>query len=352
MAESVQTNPKTTVKPPFIQTSLTEVTDQLPIEPPCRIFFKNEYEQPSGSFKLRGIGNLVAKSVETAQKYHPNKFIQVFASSGGNAGLAAAYLAKFYNLPCIVCIPASTKPEIIDLLHELGAKTIMKGENILQADKHLKTLIAKCDLNKIYPIYCHPFDNPLIWQGHLTLVDEILQEQLSPQETAKLRGMVASIGGGGLFCGIMDGIKKNDQQNTDVLLVESKQAPTFTETIKAGEVIQLKSVKSLATSLACSHVTTKCLDYYNDQSSNKTFVESIDDLEAVKGSVHTYNHFNIAVEPACGAAMSVVFNQLKLLKHFNLSKDDIVVIVVCGGSCTNKAGIESFNKLLRLQVKL
>ena len=36
-------------------------------------FFKNELEQPSGSFKLRGIGHLVQKSIENAITNHPNK---------------------------------------------------------------------------------------------------------------------------------------------------------------------------------------------------------------------------------------------------------------------------------------
>lgn len=56
---SVNLQPSAKLAQPYIQTSLSEVTDILPIKPPCRVFFKNELEQPSGSFKLRGIGHLV-----------------------------------------------------------------------------------------------------------------------------------------------------------------------------------------------------------------------------------------------------------------------------------------------------
>lgn len=338
---------------PSISTSLTEVTDKLPIEPPCRIFFKNEYEQPSGSFKLRGIGYLIHESLVKAKQLYPNKKPKVFASSGGNAGLAAAYSAKFYGVSCTVVVPTITKPEVIDLLNEYGAEAIMYGETIYEAEKFVKLLMKDVDSNKVHLIYCHPFDDPLIWKGHSPIVDEIVQQQLSKKDVSKLKGTVLSVGGGGLYNGICYGLKQNNH-NSPLLLIETKQAPTFTETIKAGKIITLNSVKSLATSLACSYVSKQSLSYYQDQLHNKTYVESVDDLDAVKGSIDYYEHFNKAVEPACGASLSVVFDQLHLLtKNFkNLQKDDILVVVVCGGSCTNETGIQNFKTLIRQQVKL
>ena len=87
---------------PSIDTSLIEVTDKLPNKPPCRIFIKNQYEQPSGSFKLRGMGHLVAKSIERAHELKKEN-VETFASSGGNAGLAAAYTSRHYNSSCSRC---------------------------------------------------------------------------------------------------------------------------------------------------------------------------------------------------------------------------------------------------------
>lgn len=67
---------------PYIKTSLVEVTDKLPSRPPCRIFIKNEYEQPSHSFKLRGMGYLMAKSIERAH-YLKKEKVETFASRPG-----------------------------------------------------------------------------------------------------------------------------------------------------------------------------------------------------------------------------------------------------------------------------
>ena len=47
MSTSMDLQPYTKLSQPYIQTSLTEVTNILPTKPPCRIF-QNELEQPSG----------------------------------------------------------------------------------------------------------------------------------------------------------------------------------------------------------------------------------------------------------------------------------------------------------------
>lgn len=338
---------------PFIKTSLVEVTKDLPHKPPCRVFLKNEYEQPCGSFKLRGISNLIYRLIQKAKKEKIDKTLYVFASSGGNAGLAAAYLARYFRIGCTVVLPTTSKPEIIEKLQSYGAKTIMHGKNINEADGYLKNMMRNIDLN-IYPIYCHPFDNPLIWEGHSSLVDEIYQEQLSYNDSQKIKGVVCSVGGGGLYNGIMKGLEQNKtNKDTSLMLVETNQAPTLLETIKAGEVFTLDSVNSLATSLACSYLSEQSLDnYYN--SKFKTYVDSIDDLDAIQGLIDFYNNTGVVVEPACGTALSLVYNRMDILtKHYkNLSPDDIIIIVACGGSCTNLEGVENFKKMLNTTCKL
>ena len=45
--------------------------------------------------------------------------------------------------------------------------------------------------------YAHPFDNPLIWDGHSTLVDELAEELPKPPDA-----IFCSVGGGGLLMGV------------------------------------------------------------------------------------------------------------------------------------------------------
>lgn len=322
---------------PAVTTSLVEVTNQ--VNAPCRVFLKNEYEQPSGSFKLRGIGHMIGTTVGRVRRQWPQKHIACFALSGGNAGLAVAWASRHYGIGCTVVVPTVARPQIIEKLRELGAHTIVHGESIYEADLLVRQLIKEAPAS-CFPIHCHPYDNPLIWEGHESLVDEVF-EQLG-RDSTNLKAVVASVGGGGLHCGIAAGLGRH-KPDTGVVLIETKQAPTFSSAIAANQVVMLESVKSMATSLACSYLTQQSLDYYN--ASANTHVEVIDDVDAVQGSVDFFRRFGVAVEPACGASVLVLFRQTRLLEQLHLAKDDIVVVVVCGGSYTDEGGIREFEQL-------
>lgn len=323
---------------PHIVSSVSDVTNQLPITPPFRIVLKNDLEQPSGSFKLRGIGNLIYTNLLA----NPGKKCHVYASSGGNAGLAAAYSAKYYNIPCTVVLPTTSKKSVQEQLVAYNADIILFGNSIFEADNYLKTLIESVD-KKITPIYCHPFNNPQTWKGHSSIIDELV----SQVEPSKIKGIVCSCGGGGLYNGIFEGIEKHDL-DTKILLIETKQAPTLYQSVRENKLITLKSVNSVATSLACSYTTQKSIDNYNS-SKVTTSLELIDDKDSIRGCVDYYQNQHKIVEPACGASVSVVYNKFDLLmKNFQgLKHDDVVVVVVCGGSCTSEDDIQQYQKLIK-----
>lgn len=49
-------------------------------------------------------------------------------STGGNAGLAAAYAAKKLGLPVTVVVPSTTGPGTVRKLEELGAEVEVSGQ--------------------------------------------------------------------------------------------------------------------------------------------------------------------------------------------------------------------------------
>ena len=71
-----------------IQTPLVE-SRALTLRSGKQTWLKFETMQPTGSFKIRGIGNACREYVRQGAK----RFV---SSSGGNAGIAAAY-ASFYQ---------------------------------------------------------------------------------------------------------------------------------------------------------------------------------------------------------------------------------------------------------------
>lgn len=329
---------------PSIKTSLIEITDKLPNKSPCRVFIKSEYEQPSGSFKLRGMGHLMAKSIERAHELNKTN-VETFASSGGNAGLAAAYASRHYNLPCTVVLPTTANSGVIKQLEEMGAKVQVHGSHWGEADSYLRKTVMKSVDASVYPLYCPPFDDPLLWEGHGTMIDEIINEnQLSAEECGKIKGVVCSVGGGGLYNGIVTGLQRNSQfKDVPILAVETFQTPTFSEALKAGKVVTLGTIKTLVTCLASPFISAQSLANYNI---HETHVQMIDDLDAVKGSIDLYDHFGILVEPACGATISMAFDNSKYLKCFgDLSEEDIILFVGCGGAAISENLLNEYRKL-------
>lgn len=275
---------------------------------------KLENTQPSGSFKSRGLTHLVA--TEAAGRAHPH----VYASSGGNAGMAAAEAAVELGIPCTVAVPTTTKPRMRERLQKLGAEVIVLGSVITETDAHLRELIEKANGD---PIYCHPFDHPLIWTGHSTMVSEIA-DQIRAYKSERPAAIVLSCGGGGLYIGVMEGLERVGwADKVPVYVVETEGAPTFHEALKAGKSVALPSVSTVATSLASVHVPERAVQYAQQYGSQSVLVSDDEALRAVRR--FATDHDTI-VEPACAATLAAIYRGD--LKH----AQGPVVAIVCGGT--------------------
>ena len=69
------------------------------------LWLKLDALQPSGSFKLRGVGLLCQHEVAKGAK-------EIFCASGGNAGIAAAVAGKALGMPVTIVVPETTSAEV------------------------------------------------------------------------------------------------------------------------------------------------------------------------------------------------------------------------------------------------
>lgn len=334
------------IKVPFIKTPLVECKE-LTKEAPCKIFLKQEFIQPSGSYKIRGLSNLIKTSLDEIKSNEANigKKIHVYAASGGNAGNAVSYASNYYNLPSTVVVPKATSLKMRQKIERNGSEVLVKGENIGEAAEYLKDVLIPSIKDDVVPIYCHPYDIPAIWHGHSSIIDEVADQLSSTNQLDKLKGVVCSIGGGGLFNGLVQGLRRNNLSKIPILTLETDTCPTFEESIKAKSQIVLKSCKTIATSLACPYVSSKTLEYYNTHQTKNLLVT---DADAANSCINFANDFNIIVEPACGVALCSVYNNLieQNMEFFgDLKPDDIIVIVVCGGSATTVQDLNEYKQL-------
>ena len=125
-----------------------------------KVWLKLEALQPSGSFKLRGIGY----ACQTYLRRGAKKFV---SSSGGNAGIAVAFAGRQLGLPVVVVVPESTTENAIEAIKQEHAEVIVRGGSWQEAhDYSLKLTDSEC-------IHIHPFDDPLLWDVHATILDEV-----------------------------------------------------------------------------------------------------------------------------------------------------------------------------------
>jgi L-serine/L-threonine ammonia-lyase len=269
------------------------------------VWLKMEALQPSGSFKLRGIGHACRIYKDKGAK----KFI---GSSGGNAGIAVAFSGRKLDVPVTVVVPQSTPVRAIDLIKQNKAQVIVEGKTWQEAHEHAMKLMD----DDTY--YLHPFDNPLLWEGHATIIDEVKQAGITPDV------VILSVGGGGLFCGVIEGLQRNGWNHVPVVAVETAGADSLAQSINANRNIELDNITSIATSLGAKKVAEKA---FLNSISHKVLNHVVTDREALNACFRFSNDHRILVEPACGASLSVVYSPIDFL----LDKKNILVIV-CGGA--------------------
>ncbi len=287
-----------------IQTPLLE-SIPLSRQTGASVWLKMEAMQPSGSFKLRGIGR--------ACSHHARRGVQAFiSSSGGNAGIAVAYCGRKLSIPVTVVVPLSTPERAVETIRQEQAEVIVSGESWQEAHEYALNL-AGSDR-----VLIHPFDHPLLWDGHATLIDEIVTAGLKPD------AVVCSVGGGGLLCGVIEGLHRNKMADVPVLGIETEGAAAMAAALAAGNLVALEKIDTVATSLGAKKIAKRAFDW---SFNHKIASLVVTDLEAVDACLQFASDHRLLVEPACGAALAGLYCDSEWLKD----KQSILVIV-CGGA--------------------
>lgn len=242
---------------------------------------------------------------------------------------------------CTVVVPTTTSAYMISKLRVAGATDIIQlGASWAEADAHLREVVLpESQARGEYAVYCPPFDDPAIWAGNSTLVDELVEDFQGPiadnQGIEGVKAVVCSVGGGGLFCGVVEGMKRHGlSQRMKILALETEGADSLTSAVEQNEHITLPAITSIATSLGARKVAAKAYEYATEHGNN-VICARLSDEEAVLGCLELAEWERVLVEPACGVNVGVCMNgKLKKLLP-ELKEEDKVVVVVCGGSNVN-----------------
>lgn len=327
---------------PWIKTPLV-LSPELSRIAGCNIYLKLDSLQPSGSFKSRGIGNLMLRALDASSR--PDT-VHFYCSSGGNAGLACASAALSLARPATIVLPTSASPLMKRKLLALGASVEVQGANWAQADAYLReSLLAKDPEG----VYVPPFDHPDIWDGASSIVTE-LRDQMGSRP---IHGIVLSVGGGGLLNGVMQGLTTQyspDETLPRVLAVETVGAESLHASVMAGEHVTLPAITSIANTLGATRVSSRTWEWARDRPDVLTSL-TVTDADAAAACVRFADDARLLVEVSCGASLALCYKDGELRRRLGddgLTDDEWaarnVVLEVCGGAGVTLEILEGYRQ--------
>ncbi|XP_012519015.1 PREDICTED: serine dehydratase-like isoform X2 [Propithecus coquereli] len=218
LAGRVKGEPFHTVTPMLESWALSQVAGMT-------VFLKCENMQPTGSFKIRGIGHFCQEMAKKGCRH----FV---CPSGGNAGIAAAYAARKLGIPATIVLPESTALRVVRRLQGEQAEVQLFGKVWDKANLKAQELAQRDGWVNV-----SPFDHPLIWEGNASLVQELKAALGTPPGA-----VVLAVGGGGLLAGVVAGLVEVGWQHVPIIAMETRGAHSFNAAVKAGRLVTLPDI--------------------------------------------------------------------------------------------------------------
>lgn len=195
------------------------------------ILVKLDFLQATGSFKLRGASNAVAKLDQAQRK------CGVVAVSTGNHGRGLAYAAKQAGVRCIVCMSDLVPQNKREAIAALGAEVRIVGHSQDDAQVEVDRLVAEEGM-----VMLPPFDHVDIIAGQGTLGLELMEK------VPDLETLTVPLSGGGLIAGVALA-SKFIKPEIRIIGVSMERGCAMYESLRAGRPVPVEELPTLADAL-------------------------------------------------------------------------------------------------------
>jgi len=241
------------------------------------IYLKAEFQQKTGSFKIRGAYYKI-KSLTNDEKKHG-----VVAASAGNHAQGVAFASSLEKIPCTIVMPKNASPSKVSATKGYGANVILEGVSYDEASAKAKEISKKTGA-----IMIHAFDDPQVIAAQGVIGLEILEDLPDVDE------VYVPIGGGGLAAGVLIAIKEK-HPNIKVIGVQSKSFPSMYESIKNGSLTSSGGSRTIADGISVKTPGEKTFSIIKELIDD---IVLVDDSEIIKAMFLLMERMKFVVEPA------------------------------------------------------
>ncbi|HQO98100.1 MAG TPA: pyridoxal-phosphate dependent enzyme [Anaerolineaceae bacterium] len=301
--------------------NLTPVFESIPMGYPIgkKVLLKMECFQEAGSFKIRGVG----KVCELLKRQGCQRYV---CPSGGNAGFAVAWAGRKLGVRSTIVMPEGASIEAQDAIRMLDGEVIVHGETWYQSNDLAMEIAGQ----EMFTEYVSPYENPVLWTGYSTMVDEIVNQCEKPD------AIVLSIGGGGLMCGLIEGLDRHHWGDIPIIGCGTFGANAFAASMEADKLIRLDRVTSMVTCISAEVITEKVMEYRRN---HHLIPYLTTDYAAMCACERFLDDHRVLVDPACGVALSAVYSNSSIL-----GDAQSILVIVCGGVGVKQEKLEIWKR--------
>lgn len=268
-----------------------------------KVYLKPENMQFTGAYKLRGAYYKLSTLTEEERSRG------LITASAGNHAQGVAYAAKCYGVRAVIVMPTTTPLIKVNRTKSYGAEVVLYGDVYDEACEHAYELAKENGYT-----FIHPFDDLAVATGQGTIAMEIFKE------LPLVDYILVPIGGGGLATGVST-LAKLLNPKIKVIGVEPAGANCMQESIKAGKVVTLPHVNTIADGTAVKTPGSKIFPYV---SKNLDGIITIEDEELVVAFLDMVENHKMVVENSGLLTVAA-------LKHLDV-KGKKVVSILSGGN--------------------
>jgi len=268
------------------------------------IYLKNEFEQKTGSFKLRGAYHKIKTLSEEERKNG------VVAASAGNHAQGVAFASTLEKINCTIVMPTNASPAKVAATRGYGATVVLEGKNYDESWTKAQEIAKTTGATII-----HAFDDPKIIAGQGVIGLEIIEQLPDVDE------IYVPIGGGGLAAGILTAIKDKNP-NVKVIGVESKSFPSMKNSLDSGKLETIDGGFTIADGISVRTPGKQTFEIIKDKIDE---IVLVDDDEIINTMFLLMERSKSVIEPAGAAGLAYLVSNKP-------SPGKKVVPILCGGN--------------------